>query len=76
MKTARVSKVAPFVFMALIPLSWRVQIMYNNHIVKTLTDEGLSTEQINAIKELYVNIPMETLVTALMKKARKCGRSI
>ena len=60
---ARVSKVIPFAAMALIPLSWMVQILYNNHIVRVLTDGELSADQINAIKDMYVNVPMAALIT-------------
>lgn len=59
----RVSKIIPFVAMVLIPLSWLIQIVYNNHIVSVLVGSDLSVGEISAIKELYVNIPMVNLIT-------------
>ena len=60
---ARVSKVIPFVAIVLIPLSWIVQIMYNNHIVSLISSSELSQSKLDMIKDMYVDIPMAAILT-------------
>ena len=59
----RVSKIAPFVAMFLIPISWMVQIMYDNHFNDMILNNELSPEKLEALKSTYVNIPLAAVLT-------------
>ena len=61
--TLHISKVAPLISLILIPLSWIVQIMYNNHIMAIIVSTDLSSEKLSIIEHTYVHIPMAAVLT-------------
>jgi len=59
------SRLIPFVLLALIPISWVIDIIFTTHSLNMITTLSLNDKQIDAIVKLSDRLPIKELVTAI-----------